>query len=194
MRSLPNMLVLQPADGVETEAAVEYLLTHEGPAYLRLTRQKVADVSPPGWQFVCGKAVLLRPGRDLTIAATGAPVANALGAAGELASSGIDVAVVNVHTLKPLDADLLAEWGARTRGILTVEDHGIVGGLGSAVVEALSETGIAVRRHAVLGFGESGTAEALYAKHGLDTPGIVAAARRFVQDLARAGRRSAATG
>ncbi len=189
MRSLPNMLVLQPADAVETEAAVEYLVRHQGPAYLRLTRQKVADVSPPDYRFACGKVVVLRPGRDLTLAASGAVVAHALGAAERLAADGVDVAVVNVHTLKPLDATALADLGARTGAILTVEDHAIVGGLGSAVCEALAESDIPVGRHAVLDFGESGTGEALYAKHGLDAPGIAGAARRFIADLRAARRR-----
>jgi transketolase len=185
MRSLPNFLVVQPADAVETEAAVEYLIAHEGPAYLRLTRQKVADVSPAGYRFECGRGVVLREGRDLTIAASGAVVAATLGAAETLASTGLSVTVVNVHTLKPVDSDLLREVGERTGAVLTVEDHGVVGGLGSAVTEALSETGIPVRRHGVRDFGESGSAEALYAKHGLDAAGVAAAARGFLDDLAR---------
>ncbi|HJQ74799.1 MAG TPA: transketolase C-terminal domain-containing protein [Gaiellaceae bacterium] len=194
MRSLPNMLVVQPADAAETEAAVEYLVRHDGPAYLRLTRQKVSDVTPAGQRFECGKIVVLREGRDLAIAASGAVVAHALGAADRLAASGIGAAVLNVHTVKPLDATALADWGRRTGAILTVEDHGIVGGLGSAVCEALSETGIPVRRHAVLDFGESGTGEALYAKHGLDVAGIEAAARRFLGELRRAGGRAVGSG
>ena len=185
MRSLPNMLVLQPADTIETEAAVEYAARHEGPVYLRLTRQKVADVSPAGYRFECGKGVVLREGTDLTIAASGAVVGHAMEAAERLAAGGVDAAVLNLHTLKPIDGALLAEWGGRTGAILTVEDHGVVGGLGSAVCEALAETGIAVRRHAVLDFGESGTGEALYAKHGLDAPGIEAAALRLLSDRGR---------
>jgi transketolase len=190
MRSLPNMLVVQPADAVETEAAVEYIARHEGPAYLRVTRQKVADVSPPDYRFECGRGVVLREGRNLTIVASGAVVGPALAAAERLAAGGAEVAVLNVHTLKPIDAALLTEWGSRTGAILTVEDHGLVGGLGSAVCEALSETGIAVRRHAVRDFGESGTGEALYAKHGLDAPGIEAAALRVLAE--RGPRRTAA--
>jgi transketolase len=191
MRSLPNMTVVQPADARETEAAVEWAAHHEGPVYLRLTRQKVADVSAPEGRFDFGQGIVLREGRHLTIAASGAVVGHALAAADELARDGVDVCVVNVHTLKPVDGDTLARLGARTGGVLTVEDHGIVGGLGSAVVEALAETGIPVRRHAVLDFGESGTGEALYAKHGLDAPGIAAVARGFVQDL-RGGVRARA--
>src|SRR5262249_12963247 len=106
----------------------------------------------------------------------------------ELAGEGLEVGVVNVHTLKPIDGETLAHLGARTGGMLTVEDHGLVGGLGSAVVEALAETGSPVRRHAALDFGESGTGEALYAKHGLDAAGIAAVARGFVDDLRGAAR------
>jgi transketolase len=195
VRTLPNFVVVQPADGPETEAAVEYLLRHEGPAYLRLTRQKVADVTPPGQPFELDRAVVLRDGRHLTLAATGGVVGHALAAATELSRSGIEAAVLNVHTLKPIDAATLEEYGARTEGILTVEDHGVVGGLGGAVSEALAESGIPIRIHAVHGFGESGTGEALYAKHGLDAAGIAAAARRFLDDRSRAGagRRAAGT-
>jgi transketolase len=185
MRSLPNVAVVQPADARETEQAVEWMLAHEGPVYLRLTRQKVDDVTPEGYRFGFGRGVVLREGRHLTIAVTGGVVAHGLAAATQLAADGIDVALVNVHTLKPLDGDLLEDLGRRTGAVLTVEDHGIVGGLGSAVAEALAETGIPVRRHGVIGFGESGTGEALYAKHGLDGPGIARAARRFLADLRR---------
>jgi transketolase len=191
VRSLPDIVVVQPADAAETEQAVEYLAAHEGPAYLRLTRQKVADVSPAGGRFEFGRAVVLREGTALTIAASGAPVGHAVAAAERLVGEGLDVAVLNVHTLQPLDADTLGAWGARTGAILTVEDHGVVGGLGSAVCEALAERDVPVRRHAVHGFGESGTGEALYRKHRLDAAGIADAARRFVEDLraARTGRR-----
>lgn len=94
--------------------------------------------------------------------------------------------------MKPLDARLLAEWGGRTGAVLTVEDHGVVGGLGSAVAEALSETGIPVRRHGVHDFGESGSAEVLYAKHRLDAPGIAVVARQYLADLGAARGRSSA--
>jgi len=187
MRTLPNFVVVQPADAAETESAVEVLLRHDGPVYLRLTRQKVADVIPPGQKFELGRAVVLRDGRDITLAATGGVVAHALTAATELARSGIEAAVLNVHTLKPIDAATLEDFGGRTGGILTIEDHGVAGGLGGAVCEALGESGIPIRIHAVHGFGESGTGEALYAKHGLDPTGIATAARRFLDDRSRAG-------
>ncbi len=194
MRSLPNMVVIQPADGAETEAAVEYAARHDGPIYLRLTRQKVADVTPAGARFEFGKGVVLREGRDLTIAASGAVVGHALGAAERLAAHGVQAGVLNLPTLKPIDAALLTEWGGRTPGILTVEDHGVVGGLGSAVSETLSETGVPVRCHGVRGFGESGTGEALYAKHGLDAAGIEAVAEAFLRDLVGAPGRKRAVG
>jgi transketolase len=182
--------VIQPADAAETEAVVEYLVRHDGPVYLRLTRQKVADVSRPDQRFEFGRGIVLRSGRDLTIVASGAVVGHALAAAERLATGGVGAAVINIHTIKPLDAALVEDWGRRTGGVLTVEDHGIVGGLGSAVSEALSETGIPVRRHGVREFGESGSSEALYAKHGLDARGIAAAASGFVSDFRPSVRRS----
>ena len=135
--------------------------------------------------------LLLAAVLELAFLASGAVVGPALGAAAELAAADIQAAVLNVHTIKPIDAAFLANWGGRTGAVLTVEDHGIVGGLGSAVVEALSESGIPVRRHGVLGFGESGTAEALYAKHRLDAAGIAGAARRMLADLRGDARRRA---
>ena len=140
-------------------------------------------MSPPGRRFECGKGVVLREGRDVAIVASGAVVGHAVTAANALAGEGIDAAVLNIHTLKPIDEDLLASWGDRTGALLTVEDHGIVGGLGSAVCEALAERGVPIRRHGVREFGESGSGEALYAKHGLDAAGIARETRRFVADL-----------
>jgi transketolase len=182
MRSLPEMAVIQPCDDLETRGAVEYLLAHPGPAYLRVVRQKVGRVNPEGYHFEFGKGVTLRPGRDLTIVASGAVVEGALGAAAELAAEGIDARVVNIHTIKPLDVELLVTCARETGRILTVEDHQITGGLGGAVCEALAEHYPApVRRHGVRDvFGESGTPAAVYAAHGLDAPGIAREARELV--------------
>jgi transketolase len=181
MRSLPNLTVVQPADGRETEQAVAWMLGHEGPVYLRLTRQKVADVTPPDRRFEVGRGVVLRDGGDLAIVATGAVVGPALEAAEMLARERVDAAVVNIHTIKPLDAELLREWAGRVGRFLTVEDHGVDGGLGSAVCETVAECVPAlVHRHGVRTFGESGTAEALYRKHGLDAPGIATRARALL--------------
>jgi transketolase len=169
------MTVLQPADARETEQAVAFMLAHEGPVYLRLTRQKVADVTTAEYRFACGRGVALRDGGDLAIVASGAVVGPALEAAALLAREGVEAAVLNIHTIKPIDAELLREYAARVGRILTVEDHGVDGGLGGAVCEAVAESvPVVVHRHGVRDFGESGTGEALYRKHGLDAPGIVA--------------------
>lgn len=192
MRSLPNVAVIQPADGQETEQAVEYMISHDGPVYLRLTRQKVADVTPKDYRFRFGRGVVLRDGRDLAIVATGGVVAPALEAAQTLAEDGVSAAVINVHTIKPIDTPLLAEWASRVGCFVTVEDHGVDGGLGSAVCEAVAEGApTAVHRHGVRTFGESGSGEALYRKHGLDAAGIAAKVRSVVDTPTPAGTRRA---
>lgn len=174
MRVLPGMAVIQPADDVETERAVEHLVEHRGPAYLRLTRQRLPRVHDDGYRFAFGKGDLLREGRDVAILATGGPVANALDAARLLEGDGVRAAVVNVHTLKPLDADLVADLAHRCGKILTVEDHSIVGGLGGAVAEVIAERAPATLRRVGVRdmFGESGTQEGLYSRHRLDAAGI----------------------
>jgi transketolase len=186
MRSLPNMVVIQPGDAVEAERATEFLADYVGPAYIRLTRQSLEDVNAPGYRFEFGKAVELREGRDLTIVASGGVLGPALKAADLLAKEGLSVGVLNLHTIKPIDADALQKAAAKTGRIMTVEDHGVVGGVGSAVVEALAETrDVAVRIHGVHSYGESGTGADLYAKHALDAPGIARVARDFVRSDTR---------
>jgi len=185
MRSLPNMTVIQPGDAIEAEQATEAAARHRGPVYLRLTRQKLDDVHGGDYRFKLGALDVLREGSDVAVLATGGVLAGALKAADLLRGDGISASVVNVHTLKPLDEAGIAQLGSRSGRIVTVEDHGLVGGLGSAVCEALAEvTDIRVRRIAVRTFGESGTAEALYAKHGLDAPAIA----RVTADFVREGR------
>ena len=187
MRSLPNMIVIQPADAIETVRATEFLADYVGPAYLRLTRQGVDDIHPEAYRFEFGTGDELRSGSDLAIVATGGVVGFALRAAEQLAREGIDATVVNIHTIKPIDVGLLRRVAARCGRILTVEDHGIVGGLGSAVAEALSETpDVSVRIHGVRGYGESGTHADLYARHRLDAAGIATVAKEFVWPQARA--------
>jgi transketolase len=176
MRSLPGMAVIQPADDLETEAAVEFLCQHKGPAFLRTTRQKVERVNKDGYRFEFGKAVTLRPGgRDATILATGGEVQFALQAAETLQKQGLNVGVVNVHTLKPLDVAAVLATARATRLLVTAEDHQIIGGLGSAVAEAMAEHGVGTRllRIGVPDrFGESGTPEELLAHFKLDAKGI----------------------
>ena len=186
MRSLPNMSVIQPGDAIETERAVEYIVEHEGPVFLRLTRQKVEDINPPDYRFEFGKGVIVDAargeGRDLTIMATGGTVHNAREAARELRSQGLDVRAVNIHTLKPIDEDLVLDSVQRSGRILTVEDHGLHGGLGGAVCEVVAERGEGVvRRIAVRDFGESGDPVALYKKFGLSIDNIVAEAKKLLK-------------
>ena len=182
MRVLPEMAVIQPADDLETAGAVEYLVAHPGPAYLRTTRQKVERVNPDGYRFEFGKGVVLRAGRDVTIVASGGTVSPALEAARLLSGEGLDARVVNIHTIKPLDEDLLAACARETRRIVTVEDHQVTGGLGGAVCEALAgRCPVKVRRHGVGDvFGESGSPKELYVRHGLDGAGIARVTREFV--------------
>ncbi len=188
MRGLPNMIVLQPADEMETKQMVHFLVNkHEGPAYLRLTRQSLPDVSPAGYRFELGKGVVLRAGKDVTCFASGGTVANALAAANGLSSQGIDVRVVNLSSIKPIDTDLIVKCAKETGRIFTVEDHNVIGGIGSAVCEVLSEHHPAkVKRWGLLDkFGESGTPEALYAKYELDADGIGRRLAEFVKDTPR---------
>ena len=183
MRSLPTMAVIQPGDDLETEGAVEYLLTHKGPAFLRTTRQKLDRVNnPDGYKFQFGKGVTVVDGKDLTIVASGGTVGPAVKAAALLDKDGISARVINIHTIKPIDADLLAKAARETKRILTVEDHQVTGGLGGAVVEALADREpVRVRRHGIPdAFGESGTPEALYKHFKLDAAGIAEVARSFV--------------
>jgi transketolase len=176
------MTVLQPADDLETVQVVEHLVREgEGPSFLRLTRQKVPQIHEEGYRFRFGKLDQLRTGDDLAILGTGATVHGALDAAGQLAGEGIQASVVNVHTIKPLDVEGLEQVAKRCGRIMTVEDHGVTGGLGSAVCEALAETTpVPVHRVALREFGESGSSEDLFEKHHLDAPGIYAEAKQFL--------------
>ncbi len=183
MRALPGMTVLQPADDVETEAAVRWAASHPGPVFLRLTRQALERVNGDGYAFQPGKVVTLREGKDAVLFATGGTVQEALAAARALEADGISLRVVNVHTVKPLDADgVVAAVQASGGRALTAEDHTIVGGLGSAVAEVLAERhGAKLLRLGVADvFGESGTPESLLEKHGLDAKGLARSVRTFL--------------
>jgi transketolase len=182
MRALPNVSVVQPCDDIETKQAVEYIAEHEGPVFLRLTRQPLEDVNRTGYKFEFGKGVVLRDGKDVTIFATGGVVFNSLLAAEELEKDGISARVVNIHTIKPIDKELIIKCAIETGKIVTVEDHNIVGGLGSAVMEVLSENyPVKVKRIGIVKFGESGSPKALYEKYGLDSKGIAKAVREFLK-------------
>jgi transketolase len=186
MRTLPNMAVINPADAVETERAVEYLVEHDGPAFLRLTRQGVEDVNDDSYVFELGKPVVLREGTDVAILATGAPVGEAMKAAALPEMNGVSAAVVNVPTIAPLDEGALMDAVSGTKAVVTVEDHSIHGGLGGAVAEVLaSHNGSTPRLHRVgmTTFGESGTTEELYAKYGFDAEGIARSTRSFLEEI-----------
>jgi transketolase len=181
MRSLPNMAVLQPADDREARGAVEYLVDHDGPAYLRLTRQKVEDVNGDDYRFEFGKAVQLREGTDVCLIGTGATVQEALKAADELSGDGISARVLNVHTIAPIDRDAILAAAADCHRIVTVEDHNVAGGLGSAVAEVVAQGNGA--RVTILGtrdYGQSGTPEELYDAYGISAKHVAAAARETV--------------
>jgi transketolase len=173
MRALPNIPVIQPADEVETKQVIAYAVEHQGPLYLRLTRQNLEPVCPPDYQFRLGRWLMLRPGKDVTLIGTGGTAFNALEAARRLESEGVSAEVINAASIKPLDEAMLARSAAKTGRVVTVEDHSIAGGLGGAVAELLSEVRpTPLKRLGVIGFGESGDAKGLYAKHGLDPAGI----------------------
>lgn len=177
MRTLPKMIVIQPADDLETEAAVEFLCRHKGPAFLRTTRQKLERVNKEGYTFELGKAVELKAGgKDAVVFATGGEVYFALKAAEELAKSGLEVGVVNIHTIKPLDVNAVVAAAKRTRLMVTAEDHQVIGGLGSAVAEAMAEHGVGTKllRIGVQdAFGESGLPDDVLRHFKLDAAGIV---------------------
>jgi transketolase len=184
MRGLPNMMVLQPADELETKQMIRYLANeYTGPAYIRLTRQVLADVSPQGYQFKPGKSVILRDGKGVTCFASGGTVQGAMQAAEKLATEGISVRVVNLSSIKPIDVETIVKCAKETKKVFTVEDHNVIGGMGSAVCEVLAENCPAlVKRWGLLDrFGESGSPESLYAKYELDGEGIARRLKEFVK-------------
>ena len=178
MRAIPGMVVCCPCDGTEMKAAVKALMDYDGPAYLRLGRSAVEDLTGdlPGYAFQLGKGVTLRDGGDVTIIAVGLMVQEAMKAADTLAAEGIQARVIDMHTVKPLDEELVLKAAQETGCIVTTEEHNIVGGLGSAVAEYLSGIcPVPVVRHGVEDvFGRSGKASEVLAAYGLTADGIVA--------------------
>ena len=181
IRALPNVPVIQPADELETRQAVAWAVEHQGPVYLRLTRQSLEPVCPPGYRFRLGRWLVLRPGTDVTLIGTGGTVFNCLEAAKLLAAEGVSAEVIDAACIKPLDEESLLASAGKTGHVVTAEDHSIAGGLGGAVAEALAEAlPTPMRRLGVQGFGESGDAKGLYAKHGLDPAGIAGGVRKLL--------------
>ena len=183
MRSIPNMTVICPSDAVETEAAIKAIAEYDGPCYVRLGRAGVNVINDnEGYEFKIGKGVTLSEGNDVTIVATGIMVDVALEAKDLLAAEGINARVINIHTLKPIDTELLEKAAKETNAIVTVEEHNIIGGLGSAVSEAVCETyPVPVVKVGVRDvFGESGLPNQLLEKYGLTANNVVESAKKAI--------------
>ncbi len=182
MRTIPGIVVINPSDDVEAKEAVKAAYEHQGPVYLRFGRLAVPVINDrPDYKFELGKGVVLRDGKDLTIIATGLPVSNCLEAAEKLAADGIDAKVINIHTIKPLDEELVVAAAKETGKVVTVEEHSVIGGLGSAVCDVFAEK--APTKVMKIGindtFGESGPAVELIKKYGLDTESIYEKIKEF---------------
>ena len=176
MRGVPNMVVINPADDIETEAAIKAVAQMEGPCYVRLGRMAVSRVNDEAnYNFVIGKGITLAEGNDVAIIATGIMVEAALEAKEELAKEGINTRVINIHTIKPIDEELIIKAAKETGVIVTAEEHSVIGGLGSAVAEVVSENcPVPVLRVGVKDtFGESGKPNELLEKYGLTSNDIV---------------------
>jgi transketolase len=176
MRSLSNMTIIQPADDLDAKAAVRFLADYPHPAFLRLTRQGVDQVHEEEYEFKFGKADVLKDGNDAVIFATGALVHHALKAAKLLEQEGMNMRVVNIHTIKPLDVDYVVRAAKECGMVYTIEDHSVIGGLGGAIAETLSEHApTPMKRIGVYDvFGESGSPDDLYKKYKLDAEGLLA--------------------
>ena len=183
MRVIPGMTVIVPSDDIEARAAVEAAYAYKGPVYLRFGRLAVPVINDrPDYRFEIGKGITLREGKNVTIVATGLEVQSALEAAQKLAADGIDAEVINIHTIKPLDEELILASAKKTGRVVTVEEHSVIGGLGGAVCEALSaKAPVPVLRIGVNDvFGESGPAVELLHKYRLDGEGVYGQIRAWL--------------
>ena len=175
MRSLPNMIVLNPADAVETRQCILKAAEYNGPVYIRLGRSGVPVIFDESYEFEIGKAKELKEGTDVTIIATGIMVSKALEASEELAKQNISARVINMSTIKPIDGDIIIKAAKETKGIVTAEEHSIIGGLGSAVAEVVVENHPTkvIRIGTMDTFGESGNGNDLLEKYGLTVKNII---------------------
>ena len=183
MRTIPGMVIINPSDDIEAKAAVKAAYEYVGPVYMRFGRAAVPVINDnEDYKFEIGKAVTLREGTDVTIIASGLTVSESLGAAEKLAADGISAEVINIHTIKPLDEEAVIKAAAKTGKIVTVEEHSVIGGLGSAVCDVVAEK--APARVMKIGiqdvYGESGPAKELIKKYGLDAEGIYEKVKAFV--------------
>ena len=184
MRTIPGMVVINPSDDVEARAAVKAAIEHQGPVYLRFGRLATPVINDRSdYKFELGKGVVLREGKDVTIIATGLCVAESLAAADMLEKDGISAKVINIHTIKPLDEELVIAAAKETGKVVTVEEHSVIGGLGGAVAEVLSEKAPTQMLRIGINdvFGESGPAVKLLEKYGIDAAGIYNKVKAFVK-------------
>ena len=184
MRTIPGMVVMCPSDDIEAKAAVRAAVEYEGPVYIRFGRAAVPVINDnPDYKFEIGKGTVVKEGKDLTIVATGICVDSAIGAANLLAKDGIDAEVINICTIKPLDEELIVKSASKTGKVVTVEEHSVIGGLGSAVCDALCKScptpvykiGMQDR------YGESGPAAELVKKYKLDADGVYEQVKEFLK-------------
>ena len=179
MRTLPGMTVFEPTDSVQLRKALPAIVEHEGPVYIRLFRRQAENVFDDGYEFDLGKADLLRDGSDVTLIASGVCVANALQAAETLAQGGVSARVLNIHTIKPIDADAVIKAASETGALVTAENHNVIGGLGSAVLAEQRPTPlerVGVKDH----FGQVGKAPYLMGVFGITAADIAKAARKAI--------------
>ena len=183
MRAIPGMVVMNPSDDVEARACLRAAVEYEGPVYMRFGRAAVPVINDyPEYKFEIGKGTIVKEGKDVTIVATGVCVDSAIKAADKLAAEGIDAEVINICTIKPLDSELIAASARKTGKVVTVEEHSVIGGLGSAVCDALAELApTPVKKIGVQDvFGQSGTASQLMAFYGLDAEGVYKTTKEFL--------------
>lgn len=182
MRTIPGMTVINPADYIEAKAAVLAMAEHQGPAYLRFGRLAIPVFNSPDYKFELGKGVTLKDGKDITIIATGLMVAEAIEAGKALAEQGINARVINIHTIKPIDRDIIVKAARETGKIVTVEEHSVIGGLGSAVGDVvLEEYPVPVVKIGINDvFGHSGAAKDLLVEYGLTAENIVKTTKAFL--------------
>ena len=183
MRSIPNMTVINPADSIEAEQAVLKAAEYIGPVYIRLGRAAVEDIYDENYKFEIGKGVKLKEGKDVTIIATGLMVQKSLKAAELLDNEGISAGVINIHTLKPIDKEIIIAAAKETGAVVTAEEHSVIGGLGSAVLEVLSDIcPVPVKMIGVQDtFGESGKPDALLEKYGLTEEHIIQGCKNIIE-------------
>ena len=183
MRMLPGMVVINPCDFNQTKAATIAIAKHHGPVYLRFGRPSVPNFTPADQQFEIGKAVMLNEGTDVTIIATGHLVWKAIEAGEQLAAKGISAEIINIHTIKPIDEEAILKSVAKTKCVVTCEEHNRFGGLGDAVAQVIIKSNPVPQEYVAVNdsFGESGTPDQLMTKYGLDTINIVEATEKVLK-------------